>query len=167
MPDSSLGPTAKSDPQSPAEGLSPVMVSILVTPGDYLDRLTIAQIKVKRLTGEKQERANVELAALSRAGASLKISNPVTLLISQLSRINEALWTVEDTIRSLDSVVDSVLAIKPATAYYEIGPQLQGFVQAAREVYTLNTRRTALKAEINKEFGVTAEAREYKEVSNG
>jgi hypothetical protein len=131
-----------------------------VSAGELLDKLTILQIKARRI-GDPAKRANVavELAALEAvaAGAGLVARalpgevetvsadglvgvEPVAGLaaaMAELVAVNGELWHIEDRIRDCERAGD-------------FGP---GFVELARAVYRTNDRRAALKALINQICG--------------
>jgi len=134
-----------------------------VSAGELLDKLTILQIKARRI-GDPAKRANVavELAALEAvaAGAGLVARalpgevetfsadglvgvEPASGLAglaaatAELVAVNGELWHIEDRIRDCERAGD-------------FGP---GFVELARAVYRTNDRRAALKALINQICG--------------
>ncbi len=134
-----------------------------VSAGELLDKLTILQIKARRI-GDPAKRANVavELAALEAvaAGAGLvdralpgEVENisadglvgvepaaglaGLAAATAELVAVNGELWHIEDRIRDCERAGD-------------FGP---GFVELARAVYRTNDRRAALKALINQICG--------------
>jgi hypothetical protein len=110
-------------------------VSIQVSWGELIDKITILEIKQQRLLS-KQSIANVrsELAALvSVADCTLAKRKDVAALKKQLKSINETLWEIEDKIRA-----------KEAAQSFD-----QEFIQLARSVYMNNDKRGDLKRRIN------------------
>jgi hypothetical protein len=109
--------------------------AVPVSWGELLDKITILEIKERRLSSP-QAVANVrnELAVLSRAVAELNPA-PAALdtLKQKLKAINEKLWEVEDEIRA-----------KEAAKTFD--PQ---FIELARAVYVHNDERARIKREIN------------------
>ena len=105
-------------------------------PGDLLDKISILQIKVERITdASKRANASHELALLSDLRhAELPTSIELDRLFADLKSVNEILWQIEDDIRDLERAGD-------------FG---QSFVELARSVYHQNDRRADLKREINK-----------------
>jgi hypothetical protein len=111
------------------------VLNVEVPAGQWLDRLSIAQIKAERIADTaKQPDVRAELAALQRAGAGLlPLSAEVQELAAQLKGVNERLWDVEDQLRLCEKE----------------GDFSERFVGLARSVYQLNDLRTGLKREIN------------------
>ena len=111
------------------------LISVPVSFGELIDKITILEIKERRLTSP-QAVANVrtELAALNGVFAALP-SPPASLapLKQALKTINETLWDIEDHIRA-----------KEAAKSFD--PQ---FIELARSVYINNDERARLKREIN------------------
>lgn len=110
-------------------------ISVPVSPGELLDKITILEIKVERITDEaKLRNVKVELALLTQTwGQSSVDHNAVLALRQTLKKINQALWDIEDRIR-----------IKEAKKEFD-----QEFVDLARSVYIQNDQRAAAKKEIN------------------
>jgi hypothetical protein len=109
------------------------------SPGEFLDKLTILEIKSERIT-EPAKLANVtrELGALRAAwAASPYAEHDVARLRTELKRINEALWEIEDRIR-----------LKEAERSFDAD-----FIELARSVYRNNDRRAAIKRELNLALG--------------
>jgi Family of unknown function (DUF6165) len=105
-----------------------------ISVGELIDKITILQIKLKRLDGPGAANVLKELAVLSQARCDAHLNEPeIAALIIQLKAVNVALWDIEDQIRQLE-------------AYGDFGPQ---FIEAARSIYKLNDRRAAIKRLIN------------------
>ena len=103
--------------------------------GELIDKITILEIKVQRLTS-KETTKNVcrELAALnSIASAVVSERMDIENLKQQLKSINETLWEIEDKIRA-----------KEAAKLFD-----QQFIELARSVYINNDKRGDLKRQIN------------------
>jgi len=116
-------------------------ISVPVSPGELLDKLSILEIKIERIA-DAQKRANVErehdlLTGLwhSEAGETPE----VTRLRSELKAINERLWAIEDEIRDCER-------------HQDFGER---FVALARSVYKTNDHRAAIKRRINEQLGST------------
>ncbi len=112
-----------------------MLLQVQTSPGEFLDKLTILEIKVARIA-DAAKLANVrrELDLMRRTWeASPLASSDVGGLVSQLRSVNEALWDIEDRIRE-----------KEAGATFDAE-----FVELARSVYRTNDRRAALKRELN------------------
>ncbi|MBI5168046.1 MAG: hypothetical protein HZA61_01020 [Candidatus Eisenbacteria bacterium] len=111
------------------------MLLVQTSPGEFLDKLTILEIKSERMS-DPAKLANVgrELALLRETwGASPLSARDVAALLAQLKQVNEALWDIEDRIR-----------VKEAAKAFDAE-----FVELARSVYVTNDRRAAIKRELN------------------
>lgn len=105
--------------------------------GDVLDRITILEIKVARITDpDKRGHAQRELEVLEQAwsAAGLPVALPERALLTQ---VNAQLWDVEDRLREREAAGD-------------FGP---AFVTDARSVYKTNDQRAALKRRVNLALG--------------
>ncbi len=114
-------------------------IRVEIAPGELIDKITILEIKVERITDAGQ-RVNVlaELATLGDArAAAIPPDGEVGRLAAELKAVNAALWDIEDDIRACDRGGD-------------FGP---GFVELARAVYRNNDRRAELKRAINLRLG--------------
>lgn len=110
-----------------------------IAPGELIDKITILQIKSKRITDAgKLQNVLVEHQVLTAArDAAMPATGALDELTAQLKQVNEALWDIEDAIRDCEREGD-------------FGPQ---FIELARSVYHSNDRRAALKREINELLG--------------
>ncbi len=123
-------------------------ISVPLSPGELIDKITILQIKSERIADpEKLPRVRSELAMLEKARAQgLVNSEELTKLTAELKAVNERLWQVEDDIRGCESAGD-------------FGPR---FTELARSVYRHNDARAALKSKINQLLhSPIAEQKEY------
>lgn len=114
-------------------------ISIPVSPGELLDKISILEIKRERIA-DPAKRANVarELALLQGVRAhTVPANDRLETLYGQLKAVNETLWEVEDRLRDCERRKDFSA----------------GFVEDARAVYRSNDRRAALKREINSLLG--------------
>ena len=111
------------------------MPTIAVSWGELIDKITILEIKERRLTSPAAV-ANVkkELAALMRAFALLDPA-PAGLdgLKQELKAMNEALWDIENRTRA-----------KEAAKTFD-----QEFIALTRSVYQNNDKRAGIKRRIN------------------
>jgi tetratricopeptide (TPR) repeat protein len=108
-------------------------VTVEISPGDLLDKLTILQIKSERITdAAKLAHVRTELAALARQ-RSCPASPELDRLTSDLETVNETLWQIEDDVRICE----------------RDGDFGQRFIELARSVYRHNDQRAALKRQIN------------------
>lgn len=113
-------------------------INIEISLGELLDRLTILEIKMGKMTDEAKL-ANVRneyerLEAVLYTGIFDDVD--VQELYAELLTVNEDLWNVEDLLR-----------IKERDG--EFGDE---FVQLARSVYITNDRRAAIKRQFNAMF---------------
>ncbi len=108
--------------------------TVEVSWGELVDKLTILEIKERRLSSPEAV-ANVrrELAALNKVLNSLQPPAGLNALKQGLTVVNEALWEIEDQIRA-----------KEAASSFD-----REFIEIARSVYFNNDKRAALKREIN------------------
>ncbi|MGD0581981.1 MAG: DUF6165 family protein [Bacteroidales bacterium] len=107
-------------------------MKIDVSSGEIIDKLTIIQIKLERITDEaKLVNLRKEFDVLQGAAKSiLKMSDP---LYQALYEVNCKLWDIEDHIRDLERNKN-------------FG---EDFIQTARSVYIMNDKRSGIKREIN------------------
>ena len=110
-------------------------IMIAVSPGELIDKLTILQIKLEKIS-DPAKLANIgrEHDAIDRTFRKHVRETPeLADLIGELKIINLALWKVEDDIR----------------IHERNGDFGEGFVHLARSVYRMNDRRAAIKRRIN------------------
>lgn len=103
--------------------------------GELIDKITILEIKAARLKNPAAlANVNTELKLLTaKAGAALHSATEVPTYKDRLTKINEALWDIEDKIRE-----------KEARAEFDAE-----FIALARSVYQRNDERAAIKRQIN------------------
>lgn len=130
-------PATHVPPPAPAPAAKPITVE--VSPGELIDKITILEIKNARLTdAAKLANVRLELATLQAACAqALPPSERLTALTAELRAVNETLWQIEDDIRDCERLAD-------------FGPK---FIELARAVYRQNDRRAGLKRQINELLG--------------
>ena len=77
------------------------MLNIPISPGEFLDRLTILEIKRERMAdAAKLVHVRRELELLHAMWASSCLARiEVLTLVTELKQINETLWEIEDRIR--------------------------------------------------------------------
>jgi hypothetical protein len=110
-------------------------VRIETSPGELLDRLTILNIKSRRISSP-QKLINItnELRSLQESAASaLPPSKELDRLIAKLSEVNEILWDAEDDIRNCEKK-------------QRHGKQ---FVALSRSIMHTNDLGSSIKKEIN------------------
>jgi hypothetical protein len=114
-------------------------LNVQTSPGEFLDKLTILEIKTERIT-DPAKLANVrrELDQLRATWAASPLAGrDVTRLVAELKAVNVTLWEIEDRIRGQE-----------AEQRFD-----GGFVELARSVYRTNDRRAALKRELSLALG--------------
>ena len=114
-------------------------ISVPVSVGELLDKLTILEIKAERI-GDPAKLENVEreLQLLRSTWEQHDLSqNDLGSLPEELRTVNEKLWVIEDDIRQkeLDHSFD------------------EQFIQLARSVYLENDRRASIKRQISEMTG--------------
>jgi len=107
--------------------------------GEFLDKLTILDIKSERIQDkEKLENVMHEREVLNKIWKQHeKSSIDISSEYSELKKINEKLWEIEDDIRD-----------KERNKEFD-----QGFIELARAVYVTNDERARVKKEINLKLG--------------
>ena len=116
-------------------------ISVPVSHGELIDKITILEIKSERI-GDATKLANVrtELDALVRTWNADAVSRQdIAAERDALKRVNEALWDIEDRIR-----------LKEKAKAFDAE-----FVELARSVYIRNDERAAIKRAINTKLGST------------
>jgi hypothetical protein len=114
-------------------------ISVPVSPGELIDKLTILEIKSERMSDAKKV-ANVklELKLLSDTWAQSEYAKiDISKEWSELKRINAELWDIEDKIRDEER-------------HQRFGEE---FIRLARAVYFINDDRAAVKRKINDKLG--------------
>jgi len=116
-----------------------MLLTVQTAPGEFLDRLTILEIKAERIA-DPAKLANVRRELeLMRAtwDASPLAARGIPPQVAGLKQVNQALWDIEDRIRALE-----------AERRFDAE-----FVELARSVYRTNDRRSAIKRELNLALG--------------
>ena len=114
-------------------------IRVPVSAGELLDKITILRIKAARMT-DAAKVANVkhELELLEKtwreSGAA---AGDIGDEEANLTRVNEALWIIEDDIRDEERA----------------GRFGEKFIELARAVYVTNDERAAIKKRINLALG--------------
>lgn len=114
-------------------------VNVEISIGEFFDKITILEIKKERISNtDKLVNINNELDGLNNLLTQLLFSRKdVEKEVSELRKINEALWEIEDDIREKEAQKD-------------FGER---FIELARSVYITNDRRSEIKREINLKLG--------------
>lgn len=126
-------------------------ISVPVSIGELLDKLSIVEIKKKKISNkDKLKHLNKEFDLLEKKAYEIKAINEEVYdsFYNSLLETNLKLWDIEDDIRELESL-----------AKFD-----NDFVKLARDVYITNDKRFDIKSEINKFFGSSIiEQKELKE----
>ncbi len=114
-------------------------VSVSVSWGELIDKVTILQIKLDRMTDpDKLRNVRTEMEALAEARSQALGGHPeIAGLEAELKQVNEVIWENEDDLREWER----------KKVY---GPE---FVLCARTAYRMNDRRSDLKRRINALLG--------------
>ncbi len=129
-------------------------ILVPVSPGELLDKITILRIKAARMS-DPVKVANVrhELALLERTWKESGAAEfDLATEEANLTRVNEALWVIEDEIRD-----------------EERAGRFEGkFIELARAVYITNDERAAIKKRINTVSGsAITEEKSYRPYAAG
>jgi hypothetical protein len=116
-----------------------ISISVEVSPGELIDKITILGIKLERIEDEdKLKNVKLEWETLTRArDEAIEATPELEKLTADLKESNERLWEIEDDIRQCERDKD-------------FGDK---FVELARAVYANNDQRSRLKREINELLG--------------
>jgi hypothetical protein len=116
-------------------------ISVPVSYGELLDKITILEIKSERIkTASKLANVRVELDLLNATWlADSAASIDIAAERGALRRVNEALWDIEDRIR-----------LKERASAFDAE-----FIELARSVYIRNDERAEIKRAINEKLGST------------
>ena len=114
-------------------------ISVPVSPGELLDKVTILRIKSKRMSDPKKlANVRLELKVLEETwAASVYAKADIAADVNALLEVNERLWVIEDDIRD-----------KERAKQFDAE-----FVRLARAVYVENDERAAIKKRINLKLG--------------
>ena len=129
-------------------------ISVPVSYGELLDKISILQIKSERME-DPAKLANVrnELSALEQAWmAHPAAGHDIVRLRAELKAVNERLWDIEDAVR-----------VKERAGEFD-----EAFVQLARSVYFENDERARIKKAINLALGSAyVEEKSYSDYRGG
>jgi predicted nucleic acid-binding Zn-ribbon protein len=127
-------------------------ISVPVSFGELLDKISILQIKSERISDPaKLVNIRAELSALEKTWMAHPAGvKDIAKLRAELKDINEQLWDIEDNVRLKDK----------ANAFDD------EFIALARSVYQKNDQRARIKKDINLALGsVYVEEKSYKDYS--
>lgn len=115
------------------------LITIPVSIGDLVDRITILEIKIQKITDP--QKVDHVLYEWHKLITTLEKNVTITPTLKQLKRellhTNEQLWDIEDAIR-----------LKESKKEFD-----KQFIELARNVYYTNDFRTALRRKINQLTG--------------
>ena len=116
-----------------------MIINTSVSLGELVDKISILQIKRKKINDrEKEKLLNQELFLLEKTlKNSLNNNNLIKKYLNELFKINLKLWKIEDDLREHER-----------KKIFN-----QNFIELARSVYLTNDKRSKTKLEINKKFG--------------
>jgi hypothetical protein len=114
-------------------------ISVPISPGELLDKITILRIKSKRMSdAAKLANVRIELKVLEDTwGVSVYAKVDIAADVDALFEVNERLWVIEDDIRD-----------KERAQQFDAE-----FIRLARAVYFENDERAAIKRRINVKLG--------------
>jgi len=117
---------------------APALPQVPISWGELIDKITILEIKVERLsTDEAKANAAKELGLLREIAGPVLAGGKTGALVARLKTLNEALWEIEDRIRD----------------HERLGDFGADFIELARAVYKRNDERGAVKREVNLALG--------------
>ena len=122
------------------------MISVPVSIGELIDKLSILHVKKNKIKNEeKLVSVNKEFELLYNSSSEFLNNQKIESLYHELCEVNQNLWEIEDELRviELEKRFD------------------REFIELARKVYFTNDRRFELKNEINQL--TDSEIREVKE----
>ncbi|MDA7688548.1 DUF6165 family protein [Pelagibacteraceae bacterium] len=127
-----------------------MIVKIPVSVGELVDKITILEIKNKKIKDiKKLSNIKLELKLLNEFFRKKKLNTKlIKKLKNYLYDVNLKLWNVEDKLRD-----------------HEYKNKFnQNFIMLARKVYFLNDKRSKIKKDINESVGsMIIEEKSYKE----
>lgn len=114
-------------------------LQVPVSVGEFLDKITILEIKSERIhDADKLQNVRKELDLLRTIWAASPLNRTdVSVPVKKLKSVNEILWDIEDRIRRHEA----------AQTFDD------EFVRLARSVYEHNDQRAAIKRELNRRLG--------------
>ena len=110
-------------------------VSVKISPGELIDKITILEIKMDKITDEnKLKNIKLEWETLNKSRSThLSQSAMLNELSAQLKAVNTKLWIIEDDIRNFE----------------RLKKFNEEFIDLARAVYINNDERSRVKRRIN------------------
>ncbi len=114
-------------------------IQIELSIGDFLDRLSILDIKLEKID-DIQKRQNIKKEQdlyLAKLEQSQYPEEQIKLFVNQLREVNQVLWVIEDAIR-----------LKESQKQFD-----EEFIELARSVYKTNDHRAKIKRQANETLG--------------
>ena len=130
-----------------------MIVEIPVSVGELIDKITILEIKNKKITDSyKLSNIKYELKLLNSFVRKNKLNTKLIRdLKAKLLSVNSKLWIVEDKLRT----------------HEHKNKFDKDFISLARKVYFLNDKRSVIKKDINVSVGsMIIEEKSYKDYKN-
>ena len=124
------------------------MLHVPASIGELLDKITILEIKIQRISDPKKldNVLNEWRELMATLETHLTLDPQLSQLKEKLLTINEQMWDIEDDIRA-----------KEAAQLFD-----EEFIELARNIYFTNDRRCAVKRTINELTGsALIEEKEY------
>lgn len=110
------------------------MISVPVSIGEIIDKLSILQVKKTKIQDEKKlEYINTEFELLYNLASTYLNNSEIETIYHELVKVNSSLWDVEDNLRIFES-----------EKKFD-----EEFITLARKVYFTNDERFRLKNQIN------------------
>lgn len=110
------------------------MISVPVSIGEIIDKLSILQVKKTKIQDEKKlEYINTEFELLYNLASTYLNNSVIETIYHELVKVNSSLWDVEDNLRIFES-----------EKKFD-----EEFITLARKVYFTNDERFRLKNQIN------------------
>jgi len=118
-----------------------IEITVPISPGELLDKITILRIKSQRISDPaKLANVRLELDALQETWTNSAYAGvDIDADVDALMAVNERLWVTEDDIRDKERVQSFD----------------DEFIRLARAVYVQNDERAAIKRRINLMLGST------------
>ena len=128
-------------------------VPVQMSPGDVLDRIAILRIKRRRFSDDAIYLRVIEsqLRSLEQSCERwVPASAVLAQLVTELTVVNEELWSAEDRVRQCRALADR-----------------DGFVECSEAILRLNDRRCLIKGSINRLLGaIYIEEKNYRSVAS-
>lgn len=130
--------------------MNPKMILVPISLGELLDKISILQVKLKKIEESKLQPVKFELNALKSVLENLIeewgiVKSELDKLIERIFEINYNQWNMEDRIRKLR--LDHNYT--------------QEYIDISESISKSNKKRIEIKNEINHKFGSNIEVKSY------